>query len=45
MRGQKSQDKVRLLDKLLQKYHDKLIGHFVVISKNKIRVIPMEEIK
>ena len=45
MKGQRAQDKVKLLDKLLQKYHDKLIGHFVVISKNKIRFIPMEEIK
>jgi len=45
IRGQKAQDKVKLLDKLLQKYSDKLLGHFVVITKNKIRFVPMEEIK
>jgi predicted nuclease of predicted toxin-antitoxin system len=45
IRGQKAQDKVKLLDKLLQKYSDKLPGHFVVITKNKIRFVPMEEIK
>jgi predicted nuclease of predicted toxin-antitoxin system len=45
IRGQKAQDKVKLIDKLMQKYSDKLLGHFVVITKNKIRFVPMEEIK
>lgn len=45
IRGQKAQDKVKLFDKLLQKYRDKLPGHFVVITGTKIRFIPLEDIK
>jgi predicted nuclease of predicted toxin-antitoxin system len=45
IKGQKARDKVKLIDKVLQKYRDKLMGHFVVITKNKIRFVPMEKIK
>ena len=45
VKGQKAQDKIKLFNKLLQKYPDKLIGHFVVLSKKKFRFIPMEAIK
>ena len=40
-----AQDKVRLIKKLLQNYSDKLLNYFVVITKTKIRFIPMEDIK
>ena len=45
VKGQKSQYKVTLVKKLLKNYNDKLLNHFVVITKKKIRFIPMEDIK
>ncbi len=45
VRRQKAHDKVKLLKKLLKNYHGKLLNHFVVITKKKIRFISMEDIK
>ncbi len=45
IRGQKAYDKVKLLKMLLQNYQDKILEHFIVITKNKIRFMPMEDIK
>jgi predicted nuclease of predicted toxin-antitoxin system len=45
VRGQKAADKVKLISKLLQNYSDKVLNHFVVITENKIRIIPMEDTK
>lgn len=45
VRGQKAKDKVKLIKKLLQNYSDKVLNHFIVITKKKIRIIPMEDIK
>ncbi len=45
VRGQKAEDKVKLISKLLQNYSDKVLNHFVVITENKIRIIPMEDTK
>jgi len=45
VRGQKAKDKVKLIKKLLQNYSDKVLYHFIVITKKKIRIIPMEDIK
>ena len=45
VRGQKAKDKVKLIQKLLQNYSGKVLNHFIVITKKKIRIIPMEDIK
>lgn len=45
VRGQKAKDKVKLIKKLLQNYSDKVLYHFIVITKKNIRIIPMEDIK
>ncbi|MBI3353478.1 MAG: DUF5615 family PIN-like protein [Nitrospirae bacterium] len=44
VKGQKAQDKVILIKKLLQNYSDKLLNHYIVITKKKIRFILMEGI-
>jgi predicted nuclease of predicted toxin-antitoxin system len=40
--GQQVQEKVRLMEKLLTVHRDKIVAHFIVIKKAKIRFIPME---
>lgn len=45
VKGQKPQNKIKVMKKLLQNYSDKLLHHFVVVTKGKIRIIPMEGIK
>ncbi len=45
VKGQRAEDKVELIKKLLQKHSDKLLNHFVVITKKKFRFIPLEDIK
>lgn len=45
VKGQRAEDKVKLVKKLLQKHNDKLLNHFVVITKKKFRFIPLEDIK
>lgn len=45
IKGQRTEDKVTLMKKLLQNYNNKLINHFVVITKNKFRFVLMGEIK
>jgi predicted nuclease of predicted toxin-antitoxin system len=45
VKGQKPQNKIKVMKKLLQNYSDKLLHHFVVVTKGKIRIIPMEDIK
>jgi predicted nuclease of predicted toxin-antitoxin system len=42
VRGQNVTEKIKLLENLLQGYADKLPGRFVVVTKKKIRFIPME---
>ena len=41
VKGQGSQEKIKLLRKLLMGYRDKLLNHYVIISKSKVRVIPL----
>ena len=41
VKGQKSQDKIKLMKKLLMGYRDKLLNHYVVMTKLKIRIIPL----
>jgi predicted nuclease of predicted toxin-antitoxin system len=43
VKGQKSQDKIKLVKKLLMGYRDKLVNHFIVITKAKIRIIPLRD--
>ncbi len=45
VKGQRAQDKVRLIKKLLQNYKNKLLKHFIVITKKSIRFALMEDIK
>jgi len=45
VKGQCAEDKVKLIKKLLNNYSDKLLNHFIVITRKKIRIISMEEIK
>jgi predicted nuclease of predicted toxin-antitoxin system len=45
VKGQRTQDKVKLMRKLLEKYGDKLLCHFVVATRNKFRFMPMEIVK
>ena len=45
IKGQESQEKIRLMRKLLMGYRDKLLNHYVIISKSKIRIIPLGDRK
>lgn len=45
VKGQKAEDKVRLIKRLLHDYSDKILNHFIVITENKFRFINMEGIK
>jgi len=44
IKGQNSSEKIILIEKLLDKYLDKIAGHFVIVTKEKIRFIPLEVI-
>jgi predicted nuclease of predicted toxin-antitoxin system len=41
VKGQGLPEKIKLMRKLLMGYRDKLLNHYVIISKSKIRVIPL----
>ena len=45
VKGQATDSKVKLIRKLLREYNDKLLNHFVVVSKTKFRFILMGRIK
>ena len=42
VKGQDASIKISLIEKLLNKHSDKIINHFVVITKEKFRCISME---
>ncbi len=42
--GQNSSEKIILLKELLENYMDKITNHFVVLTKKKLRFIPLEVI-
>jgi predicted nuclease of predicted toxin-antitoxin system len=42
VKGQDSSEKIDLLDKLLDKYPNKILNHFVVVTRKKFRFVPME---
>jgi predicted nuclease of predicted toxin-antitoxin system len=41
VKGQKSEEKIKLMKKLLMGYRDKILNHYIVITKAKIRIIPI----
>ena len=41
VKGQKSEEKVKLTKKLLMGYRDRLLNHYIVITKLKIRIVPI----
>jgi len=45
VKGQRAEDKVKVIKKLLQNYSNKLLNHFIVVTKEKIRFISLEDIK
>jgi len=45
VKGQRVEDKVKLVKKLLDKYSEKILNHFIVMTKEKIRIIAMEEMR
>lgn len=45
VKGESAKDKVRLLQKLLLAHGNRLRGYFTVVTRKKIRFIPMEEIR
>ncbi|OGP91526.1 MAG: hypothetical protein A2157_08700 [Deltaproteobacteria bacterium RBG_16_47_11] len=45
VKGQKSLKKIELMKKLLMGYRDKLLNHYVVITKLKIRIIPLGDMR
>ncbi len=42
VKGQETGLKVKLIKRLMEEYAEKLSGHFVVITKDKFRFIPLE---
>jgi predicted nuclease of predicted toxin-antitoxin system len=44
VKGQNSSEKIILVEKLLDKYSDKITNHLVVVTKKKFRFIPLEVI-
>ena len=45
VKGQKVKDKVELIEKLIMNYNEKILNHFIVMTKTKLRIIRMENIK
>lgn len=45
VKGQGTTKKISIIKGLLESYEHKLLGHFVVVTEGKIRIIDMEDIK
>lgn len=43
IKGQKTDLKVKMIEKLMENYIHKLKGHFVVVTRDKFRFIPLED--
>jgi len=41
VKGQRSRDKIRLVQKLMMGYTERLFNHYIVLTKNKIRIVPI----
>jgi predicted nuclease of predicted toxin-antitoxin system len=45
VKGQKTEEKIKLMKKILMGYRDKLFNHYIVITKAKIRIIPLGDVR
>ena len=45
VKGQKTEEKIKLMKKILMGYRDKLLNHYIVITKAKIRIIPLGDVR
>ena len=45
VREQRAEDKVNLIKYLLENFIEKIMNHFIVITEEKVRIIPMEVAK
>jgi predicted nuclease of predicted toxin-antitoxin system len=45
VKGQKTEEKIKLMKKILMGYRDKLSNHYIVITKAKIRIIPLGDVR
>ena len=45
MKGYNSEEKVVVIEKLFKNYPGKIYNHFVVVTKNKMRFIPLKDLK
>jgi len=43
VKGQNSKEKVKLMKKVLMGHRDAILNHYIVITKAKIRIIPLGE--
>ncbi|MFH2044615.1 MAG: DUF5615 family PIN-like protein [Pseudomonadota bacterium] len=44
VKGHKAEEKVKMLEKLMLNYKEKIPNHFSIITKTKFRFIPLEDI-
>ena len=44
VKGQRTEEKVKLMKKLLRNYPDKLLNNFVIITERKLRFVSMEDV-
>jgi predicted nuclease of predicted toxin-antitoxin system len=45
VKGQKTEEKIKLMKKILMGYRNKLLNHYIVITKAKIRIIPLGDVR
>ncbi|MGD2084679.1 MAG: DUF5615 family PIN-like protein [Candidatus Aminicenantes bacterium] len=45
MKGYNSEEKVVVIEKLFKNFPEKIYNHFVVVAKNKMRFIPLKDLK
>jgi len=45
VKGQETHIKIELIRKLMMKYEEKILNHFIVITRTKFRFTPIEDIK
>lgn len=44
VKGENTQEKVQLMEKLILSHHSRILNHFILITSSKFRFIPMEDI-
>lgn len=45
IKGQNTNDKIELVEKLILNHKNKIRRHYTIVSKNKIRFVPLEDAK